>query len=636
MADTKISLLDPITAPQDPAKMFVPLFAQDGTPLNARMNFAEMFKTPKQLTLNASSAGSSVIFTTPADGRLLLTDNAGTSFGRLQLGGTTASFPSLKRNATGIDFRLADDSGYAPITAAAIISSTTIAATAGVSGTKFTASNTVTADSPAFDAAQTWNNAAITFTGMKLNVTDAASNAASELLRCNLAGSHRFSVDKAGNVAAAQGVYASGNGYFRGGVLILGSSEDVVLTRDAADVLALCRSTNAELVRVYETYTDSTTFSRGVFGFRDDASGGTGTGSATTVLRIGTEKGSVGGTARAVSIVTGGTERWSVGATTGHLLAGADGACDIGQSAANRPRNIFSSSGVSFANALAVHSGTYHTIIWNNGLLGWTASGSAQISSAIDTALGRSSSGIVGITNGSTGPGKLAIDNVQGTNLERLKMEWNTNVARIGTSKGGSGTAREFAIITDDTERVKVRADAGSVTITGGTVTSSSKPILNTTQTWNDAAVDFVGFKQNITITAANTNSLLFDWQVGGTSYLKLTQFGDLVGSAFTGSDFSVRLQNGSLKLGSASIVSWGSGNAAGSMDSGLARVAAGIVGVTNASTGGGAIEFTVMTAPATPAADKARIFARDNGSGKTQVCVILPDGVVTVLATQT
>lgn len=34
----------------------------------------------------------------------------------LQLGGTTSSFPSLKRNGTSIDFRLADDNGYAGIT----------------------------------------------------------------------------------------------------------------------------------------------------------------------------------------------------------------------------------------------------------------------------------------------------------------------------------------------------------------------------------------------------------------------------------------------------------------------------------------------------------------------------------------
>jgi hypothetical protein len=47
---------------------------------------------------------------------LLLRDATESSFGRLQLGGTTSSFPSIKRNGTAIDFRLADDSAYAQYT----------------------------------------------------------------------------------------------------------------------------------------------------------------------------------------------------------------------------------------------------------------------------------------------------------------------------------------------------------------------------------------------------------------------------------------------------------------------------------------------------------------------------------------
>ena len=36
---------------------------------------------------------------------------------------------------------------------------------------------TITADAPVLNLAQTWNNAAITFTGLKLNATDTASAA---------------------------------------------------------------------------------------------------------------------------------------------------------------------------------------------------------------------------------------------------------------------------------------------------------------------------------------------------------------------------------------------------------------------------------------------------------------------------
>ena len=46
-------------------------------------------------------------------------------------------------------------------------------------------------------------------------------------------------------------------------------------------------------------------------------------------------------------------------------------------------------------------------------------------------------------------------------------------------------------------------------------------------------------------------------------------------------------------------------------------------------------IEFVEMTAPAAGAADSARLFARDNGSGKTQLCVQFATGAVQVIATQ-
>lgn len=45
-----------------------------------------------------------------ADGVITALNNAGTNFSRLQLGGTTSSFPSLKRDNASIIVRLADDS----------------------------------------------------------------------------------------------------------------------------------------------------------------------------------------------------------------------------------------------------------------------------------------------------------------------------------------------------------------------------------------------------------------------------------------------------------------------------------------------------------------------------------------------
>lgn len=51
--------------------------------------------------------------------------------------------------------------------------------------------------------AQTWNAAGTTFTGLKLNVTDTASAAASLLADLQVGGSSKFKVDKSGAVTAA-------------------------------------------------------------------------------------------------------------------------------------------------------------------------------------------------------------------------------------------------------------------------------------------------------------------------------------------------------------------------------------------------------------------------------------------------
>lgn len=61
---------------------------------------------------------SSTSLRAPSDGVLLLRNAAASDFSRLQFGGTTSSFPSLKRNAAILEAKLADDSAYAQLVAA--------------------------------------------------------------------------------------------------------------------------------------------------------------------------------------------------------------------------------------------------------------------------------------------------------------------------------------------------------------------------------------------------------------------------------------------------------------------------------------------------------------------------------------
>lgn len=61
--------------------------------------------------------------TSTVDGIITLYNNGQTDFSRLQLGGTTSSFPAIKRSSTTTAFRLADDSADAPISSAGITAS---------------------------------------------------------------------------------------------------------------------------------------------------------------------------------------------------------------------------------------------------------------------------------------------------------------------------------------------------------------------------------------------------------------------------------------------------------------------------------------------------------------------------------
>jgi hypothetical protein len=81
-------------------------------------------------------------------------------------------------------------------------------------------------------------------------------------------------------------------------------------------------------------------------------------------------------------------------------------------------------------------------------------------------------------------------------------------------------------------------------------------------------------------------------------------------------------------------IITWANGNnSQGTRDIGLARGAAGILTVTNASSGGGALEFREQTAPAVPSANCVRLYAEDNGSGKTRLMALFPSGLAQQVA---
>lgn len=205
----------------------------------------------------------------------------------------------------------------------------------------------ITTDKKVLNLSAEWNNAGITFKAIELAVTDSASAAASLLMDLKVGGASKFSVDKAGALtttgrhvlpggsAASPALTftgATGYGlYYASGLvtfavngsdlaLAVGSNSvvlsrdaglawstivgtqggiSVALVRDADNVLAQRNGTNAQALRVYNTYTSSTSYERLAIDWQASAN----------LCKLGTEKGSGGGTARALAFMTDSVER---------------------------------------------------------------------------------------------------------------------------------------------------------------------------------------------------------------------------------------------------------------------------------------------------------------------------------------
>jgi hypothetical protein len=85
--------------------------------------------------LYIGSGVGAVKITNPTTGVLSLDTFTTGSFNRINFGGNSSSFPSIKLNGTGIDFRLANDSDYAPIAVSNLVLSGKVGSYAGATPT---------------------------------------------------------------------------------------------------------------------------------------------------------------------------------------------------------------------------------------------------------------------------------------------------------------------------------------------------------------------------------------------------------------------------------------------------------------------------------------------------------------------
>ena len=207
------------------------------------------------------------------------------------------------------------------------------------------------------DIAETWNSSGTTFTGVKLNVTDTASNAASKLIDLQVGGSSMFNVTKAGKAVAVDfGQTIGGSGFYTNGIfsyanyfsayavtaggggvdsferviirnssLILTDSaanNPVYVTRDGAGILAQRNGINPQTSRIYNTFTDASNYERATIGW------------SSNVLQIGTEAAGTG-IRRSINLnyttTIDGNSRTNVPALTITNVGAGDGGLLVGQ-----------------------------------------------------------------------------------------------------------------------------------------------------------------------------------------------------------------------------------------------------------------------------------------------------------------
>jgi hypothetical protein len=132
-------------------------------------------------------------------------------------------------------------------------------------------------------------------------------------------------------------------------------------------------------------------------------------------------------------------------------------------------------------------------------------------------------------------------------------------------------------------------ASAGALAapvILGSGVLTASAPIFDLSQTWNNGAVAFTGFKLNITQTAVGSGSMFVDFQKNSTSVFSVVYNGGYRSLPGTTSEGSFGYFDNGFTFGGAVKLLWESGIPAGAPDLGLYRNAAGVFEINNGTPG--------------------------------------------------
>jgi hypothetical protein len=363
--------------------------------------------------------------------------------------------------------------------------------------TTLTANNgTLTgASAPVLDLAQTWNASGVTFTGLRVNVTDTASAAASNLAEFQVGGTALAAIRKDGSFrvlgtgdrtllahpsfalsAVAGGAWLGLNTTMSitGGVRVLGgtisigtasSTDFAVIDRDAAHTLALRSTTNAQTFNIYNTFTSTTNHERGFLKW------------SSNVFQIGTEKGSGGGTARALEFQTDGVTRLTI-ATNGQVTAGTQINTPIIRSTGTWLDISDSASGPRFG--FFSHGGL---LLRDSGYFGWNSSGTIVSGSTGDLRLYRSGAGILRVQSDTSDFNRLQFGGTT-SSFPALKRDSTVLQVRLADDSG-------YTVLD-----AQLRAQGTAPATTGATGTAGDIRydadyiyVCTATNTWKRAAI---------------------------------------------------------------------------------------------------------------------------------------------------
>jgi hypothetical protein len=414
---------------------------------------------------------------------------------------------------------------------------------------------TLTASAPVLDLAQTWNNAAVSFVGLRFNITNTASASTSNTLVLQNNGTDVFFVRRTGAVIADSFTATSG-GAFRflanASTMFLqrdyviswtndataatnSVTNDLILRRDAAATLGQRDGSNPQAYNIYNTFTSSTNHERGFLKW------------SSNVFQIGTEKGSGGGTARELRFVTDGTEQLIVD-TSGHLSPISSNSRDLGTSSVRFRWGYFftgialgaTSTGIGSSGDGLIQLRNNNNQDFNRLQFGGTTSSfpalkrssatlqvrladdsadaalSASLfsvgSGAFDGVIGRPNAGVIGFARADGATTYIAAMGFDGT--ERALVM--NSAAIIGWSSGNA-----TSVASADTRLFR---DAANIIAQRNTTNAQAFRLYNTVSGTGNVNFDRVNFRWA-------SNEFIIDAEAGGTGTLRGIKIGSATSS---------------------------------------------------------------------------------------------------------